>query len=133
MLVRSLPARSPQRLPTPPLSPRLHLALGLLVAAALTACDSGTQPPAGPPNVDNVVRPGPASGALPEPVPVRPSGLTNASKQDKALDRTNSTSASGESRVPEPPLTDNPPPGGRPLGTANNPASSAPSRLALRQ
>ena len=104
---------------------RRQVRLGLVaVAAALSALGGGPVADADAAEAGAAVRPGPASGAMPKPLPVRPAGLTNASKKAKAIDRTNSTSASGDSRLPEPPSAGHPPPGGRPAGTANDPASA---------
>lgn len=58
-------------------------------------------------------------------MPVAPSGLTNSSTAGTGMDLTNSTRASGSSNVYQPPSSDNPAPGGAPVGSAGRPASAA--------
>ncbi len=66
-----------------------------------------------------------ASSSLPVPV----SGQTNPSTSAKGNDLSNSTRASGNSNVYQPPSGDNPPPGGTPTAGANSAASAASQRV----
>jgi hypothetical protein len=101
----------------------LATAIGL-AALALAACDRGT--PSGAdtaPATPSTARADPPAASPSMPVPV--SGQTNPSTAGKGDDLSNSTRASGNSNVYQPPSSDNPPPGGTPTAGANSPASAA--------
>jgi hypothetical protein len=93
------------------MTPLRTLSTAALVAAALAAgCDRGTpaasntgfRQPGG-----SAVQPAPATAAASTQLPVSPSGSTNASTAAQGSDLSNSTRATGNSNVYQPPSGDN--------------------------
>ena len=71
------------------------------------------------------MQPTPPTAATSTPLPVAPSGQTNPSTAGTGNDLSNSTRASGNSNVYQPPSNDNPPPGGTPTAGAASPRATA--------
>jgi hypothetical protein len=100
-------------------------AFAVVAALSLAACDrTPSQGAESARDTGTTVQPPTASAST--PMPVSPSGTTNSSTAARGADLTNSTRASGDSNVYQPPSSDNPPPGGG-AATAGSAATGATS------
>jgi hypothetical protein len=99
----------------------------LAVAAALViaGCNRTTPPSPASAQASDSTAPGSANGAASTPMPVSPTGLTNASTANQGNDLSNSTGASGRSNLYQPPSSDNPPPAGPLASGAGSPSAAA--------
>ncbi|MEO5845591.1 MAG: hypothetical protein ABIQ33_12210 [Caldimonas sp.] len=105
---------------------RFSTSLVFITALALAGCDRGAAPGADSArSTGSTVQPTPPTASASTPLPVSPAGLTNSSTASAGNDLSNSTRASGNSNVYQPPSGDNPAPGAAVTAGAGSSASSA--------